>query len=180
MKTSKVILCAIVILMALGCSENKSQNHQAEAPKSVSPKPEPKQDSEFGYYEQFIFDSEACSPTGKTYKYAASAYNSLLQSHPKNRLSVRLYLFRDYSYTVNFQIKSLNEATGKFETSMSYWRGGHWSIDQGDLILDGMGVGYQVSFDGVPAILIQIKDNYPGKMFDRSTVVLVGDAEPCQ
>lgn len=173
MKFNKVILGLILILAAVGCGDKKNQEQEPQ--KTVRPDP----DSEYGYYKRFIFDGDTCSSTNRTYKFAGSAYFSVLQSDPRYRLNVRMYLDRNHSYSVNFQVKSFDTITNSFETTVSFWRGGRWSIDAGNLILDGVGDGYPVTYDGVPAVLLQIKDNYPGKMFDRSNTVLIPETDRC-
>lgn len=175
MKFKSVLFLAPIISLAIGCAKEspKSKSDPGSTPKTVEP-------VDNNYFMQFVSDIDNCM-TGQTrFKLASSAYGTSLNANAYYRIKANLYLFPDGNYLVQLNKLAPSVRPDSYQVIESYFRDGKWLVVNGELKLKNLGIGRKSTVNGIPALEVKIEDNYPDKVFDGSTVILILSIDNCQ
>lgn len=135
------------------------------------------EDSYESYYKKFLFEPQVCSPKyPRYYKFASSNGVSILASNSKLRLSITAYLFADNTYRATLDLlkprPDVNEYT--YEVLENHELRGNWIVECEKIILENLGTGNALTYNGRRAVDLHIESSVAGGLFSQSETILTG------
>lgn len=181
----KVQIALAVLAMSLSaCAKDNSPSSSSNHTTKYSA---PAGDDSFeSYYNHFLFKPLPCSGSKiRWYQQASSSDIAMLTSNPELFFSMRLFLLPNNSYSAEIQLLKPRPDISNYtsEVLKTYEQGGKWSVVDNAIVLENLGVGHVLTYNGHRAINLDLANVASGALFNQSNTVLTiaeSDSAPQQ
>lgn len=169
------MLVALAVSLS-ACAKDSGSSSTTSVTKQTTPVGEVSYEA---YYKKFLFAAGICSANYPRYYHFASSHNiSSLASDRNLNVSVTLYLLTDNTYTAYLEILKPRPdiSSNTSEILETDQQSGKWSVVDENLILENLGVGTALTFNGQPAIDLKLQDVASGIVFNQSETIVGGSS----
>ncbi len=170
----KVQISLTVLAMALpACAKDNSPSaNSTQTTKYSAPAGD---DSFESYYNHFLFKADPCQPNKTLWYHLANTSDiSSLASNPALFVSMKLFLLANNKYSVEIQLlkprPDINNYT--YDVLKTDRQSGKWSVVDDAIVLENLGVGHALTYNGHRAINLDLANVASDGLFNHTSTIL--------
>ena len=176
MKIKNIFISSILALVAVGCGKENTASETSKTETIVQTSSPGGGETYESYYNRFLFQVGKCKVDNtRYYKYAGSEHVSPLASDSGRFLQMYLYLQANLNYMAVMQVLKPDHRWGgdAFYVTETYLQNGKWSIQGDALVLENLGVGHTLTYNGIKAVNFHLSSPKMVSVLNNSESVLV-------